>query len=139
MPQTLNVLVLGVGGNVSQGILKALAVSQLSCRVIGACVHSLSFGLYTVDQAYISPPATDSSFPDWLIDLCRTEQVHAVLSGVEPVLNVLAREAEKIYAQTGAVCIVSSIECLAIGNDKLLTAQWLRDHGFPFPKTADAA
>ena len=50
MPRTLNVLVLGVGGNVSQGILKALAVSKLSCRVIGACIGSLSFGLYTVDQ-----------------------------------------------------------------------------------------
>lgn len=139
MPRTLNVLVLGVGGNVSQGILKALAASKLSCRVIGACISSLSFGLYTVDQAYISPSANDPAFPDWLIRLCRTERVHAVLSGVELVLTVLAQEAGKLYAQTGAVCIVSSPECLAIGNDKLLTSQWLRDHGFPFPKTADAA
>ena len=29
MPRTLNVLVLGVGGNVSQGILKALALAKL--------------------------------------------------------------------------------------------------------------
>ncbi|NOG51580.1 MAG: hypothetical protein HND48_20760 [Chloroflexi bacterium] len=34
----LTVLVLGVGGNVSQGILKALALSTLPVRVIGACV-----------------------------------------------------------------------------------------------------
>lgn len=139
MPRTLNVLVLGVGGNVSQGILKALAVSKLSCRVIGACINSLSFGLYTVDQAYISPVASDPAFLGWLIRLCLTEQVDAILSGVEPVLTVLAGEAEKIRAQTGAVCIVSPPRCLAIGNDKLLTSQWLRDHGFPFPRTADAA
>ena len=68
-----------------------------------------------------------------------TEQVDAILSGVEPVLTALAREAENIQSQTGAICIVSSPQCLAIGNDKLLTSQWLRDHGFAFPKTADAA
>jgi carbamoyl-phosphate synthase large subunit len=139
MSQMLNVLVLGVGGNVSQGILKALAVAKLRCRVIGACISSLSFGLYTVDQAYISPAASDPAFRDWLIRLCCTEQVHAILSGVEPVLTVLAEAAEAIHAETGAVCIVSTPECLAVGNDKLLTAQWLRDSGFSFPKSVDAA
>ncbi len=139
MPQTLNLLVLGVGGNVSQGILKALAISKLSCRVIGACINSLSFGLYTVDQAYISPSANDPAFLDWLIHVCHAEKVDAILSGVEPVLTALAGASETVHAQTGAVCIVSSPQCLAIGNDKLLTSQWLRDHGFPFPRTADAA
>ncbi|MGH9504282.1 MAG: ATP-grasp domain-containing protein [Terriglobales bacterium] len=139
MSRTLNVLVLGVGGNVSQGILKALAVSKLSCRIIGACINPLSFGLYTVDQAYVSPPAGDPHFLDWLIRVCQTERVDAILSGVEPVLTALTGAAERIRAQTGAVCIVSSSDCLAIGNDKLLTSQWLRDHGFPFPKTADTA
>lgn len=138
MRPTLNVLVLGVGGNVSQGILKALAVSKLSCRVIGACIGSLSFGLYTVDQAYISPPANDPAFLDWLIQLCREEQIHAILSGVEPVLTVLAGATKSIHRESGAVCIVSPPECLTIGDDKLLTAYWLRDHGFSFPKTIDA-
>jgi len=139
MSQMLNLLVLGVGGNVSQGILKALANSKLPHRVIGACISSLSFGLYTVDQAYISPAASDPVFLDWLIRLCRTEQVHAILSGVEPVLTVLAVAAERIYKEAGAVCIVSTPECLAIGHDKLHTAQWLRDSGFSFPQSADAA
>jgi carbamoyl-phosphate synthase large subunit len=135
----LNVLVLGVGGNVSQGILKALALGKLSCRVIGACVNSLSFGLYTVDKAYISPPARDPAFTDWLIRVCRAEQVHAILSGVEPVLTVLADQAAKIHAETGALSIVSTAKCLAIGNDKLLTSQWLKDNAFPYPETADSA
>jgi carbamoyl-phosphate synthase large subunit len=139
MAQILNVMVLGVGGNVSQGILKALALSKVPCRVIGACISSLSFGLYTVDQAYISPPASDPAFQDWLIRLCRTEQVHAILSGVEPVLTVLAEAAGTIHAETGAVCIVSTPECLAVGNDKLLTTQWLGKNGFSFPKSVDAA
>jgi carbamoyl-phosphate synthase large subunit len=139
MPPKLNVLVLGVGGNVSQGILKALAISKLSCRVIGACINPLSFGLYTVDKAYISPPARDPAFMDWLIRVCQAEQVHAILSGVELVLAVLADQAERIRTETGALCVVSSAKCLAVGNDKLLTSQWLKENGFPYPKTADAA
>lgn len=125
-----------MGGNVSQGILKALARSGLSCRVIGACVNSLSFGLYATDRAYISPVADDPRFSDWLINLCKVERVHAILSGVEPILSVLAGQAQRIRTETGAICIVSSPECLAIGDDKLLTCQWLRDSGFAFPRCA---
>jgi len=130
---------LGVGGNVSQGILKALAISRLSCRVIGACVSPLSFGLHTVDRAYVSPLAADPTFPDWLVRTCRDEQVHAILSGVEPVLKVLSREALRIRTETGAIPIASSPECLAIGGDKLVTCQWLERHGLAFPRYADAA
>lgn len=135
--QSLTVLVLGVGGNVSQGILKALAISSLRCRVIGACISPLSIGLYTVDRAYVSPPANDSNFMDWLTGLCRAERIDAVLSGVEPVLSVLSHHAKTLQDDTGAMCIVSPPACLAIGDDKLMTCQWLKDRGFPFPQFAD--
>jgi len=138
MAQPLNVLVLGVGGNVSQGILKALAVGALPCRVIGACISARSFGLHTVDRAYVSPAAADPAFVEWLIRVCRAERVHAILSGVEPVLAVLSREAQRIREETGAIAVVSSPECLAIGGDKLLTCRWLERRGFAFPPYADA-
>ncbi|MDB5320443.1 MAG: Carbamoyl phosphate synthase-like protein [Phycisphaerales bacterium] len=135
----LNVLVLGVGGNVSQGILKALAASRLDCRVIGACVSPMSMGLYTVDRAYLSPQANDPSFLNWLIQTCRAERVDAILSGVEPVLEVLAVHAAWLRAETGALAVVSDPATLAIGNDKLRTCEWLRDHGLHYPHFADAA
>ena len=133
MSDSLTVLVLGVGGNVSQGILKALALSSLPCRVVGACISPLALGLYTVDRAYISPRADDPAFLDWLIATCRAEGVQAILSGVEPVLTVLAQWAEEIREQTGAICIVSDPSRLSIGDDKLATCQWLERHGFNFP------
>ena len=64
MNDPVNVLVLGVGGNVSQGILKALALSTVPCRVVGACVDPLSAGLYTADRAYVAPMADDPRFVD---------------------------------------------------------------------------
>ncbi len=136
MTPRLTVLVLGVGGNVSQGILKALALSPLSCRVIGACVSPLSAGLYTADQAWVSPRADDPGFGDWLVSTCRAEKVQAILSGVEPVLSVLALHAQQIRQESGAICMVSPPACLSIGDDKLATCRWLESQGLNFPRYA---
>ena len=125
MTEALNVLVLGVGGNVSQGVLKALAVTSLDCRVIAACVSPLAAGLYSADLAMISPPASDPNFLSWLLDVCHQHGVQAILSGVEPVLARLAPEAERIRRETGAVCVVSPPEVLAVADDKLETSRWL--------------
>jgi carbamoyl-phosphate synthase large subunit len=138
MKQPLNVLVLGVGGNVSQGILKALRLATIPCRVIGGCVSPLSMGLYTVDQAYVSPAANDPKFFEWLVRICKAEQVDAVLSGVEPVLSVLSARAEELRRATGAFAVVSPPPVLAVGADKLGTCQWLQKHGFNYPGFADA-
>ncbi len=136
MNDRLTVLVLGVGGNVSQGILKALALGSLKCRVIGACISPLAAGLFTVDRAIVSPRADDPSFIDWLIATCRAEGVQAILSGVEPVLAALAERSEQIHEDTGAICIVSDPPRLSISHDKFLTCQWLERNGFNFPRYA---
>jgi len=138
MKEPLTVLVLGVGGNVSQGILKSLALGSLKYRVVGACISPLSCGLYTVDRAYVCPRADDPRFLDWLLSTCRNERIQAVLSGVEPVLDRLAEHAQEIRTQTGALCLVSTTDRLAIGNDKLVTCKWLEGHGFNAPRHADA-
>ena len=132
----LTVLVLGVGGNVSQGILKVLALSKLSCRVVAACTSPNAMGLYTADRAYVSPRANDPTFFDWLMNTCQVEGVQAVLSGVEPVLMVLAERREELQEKTGAVCIVSDPAQLSIGTDKLATCHWLAKHGFHVPRHA---
>ncbi|HKS67493.1 MAG TPA: ATP-grasp domain-containing protein [Candidatus Acidoferrales bacterium] len=136
--ENLNVLVAGVGGNVSQGILKALALSPLRCRTVAACVHPLSVGLFTADAAYVSPLASCSEFVPWLLKVCRRERIHAVLSGVEPVLARISEHAEEIRRETGAIPIVSQPDKLAIADDKLRTCQWLRDNGFAYPLFADS-
>jgi len=138
----LTVLALAVGGNVSEGILKALALSRLRCRVVGADVGPHKLGLYTVDRAYLAPYAREPHFADWLIELCRKERVDAVLTGAEAILPVLAQLAPRVHAETGAVCLVSAPDTYRVGDDKLLTCQWLDAHGFPcaaYAKSDDVA
>jgi carbamoyl-phosphate synthase large subunit len=135
----LTVLVLGVGGNVSQGILKSLERSSLRCRVIAGCISPLSLGLYRADLSLITPRADEEAFSAWLEDVCRAEGVDAILSGAEPVLDALAPLATRLRQDTGAVSVVSPPELLEVGRDKLLTARWLDRNGLRSPRSADAA
>jgi carbamoyl-phosphate synthase large subunit len=139
MERTLNVLVLGVGGNVSQSIQKALALSSLPVRVVAACISADAPGLYVADRAYISPLAESPDFVPWLLDVCQREGIEAVLSGSELVLEALALAAPRVQEITGAVTIVSPPEVLQRGRDKLETCRWLEAEGLPVPEYAHLA
>ena len=136
MKKGLTALVLGAGGNVSQGIMKALAASNLSCRIVAACISARAMGLYLAETAYVSPLAKDPAFFDWLVEICRKEDVHAVLSGTEPVLAVLSERKEELKKETGAVCIVSNPSSFFLGADKVATYRWLQSQGFRVPAYA---
>ena len=73
---------------------------------------------------------------DWLIETCRKEGVHAVLTGAEAILPALSRNAALVRAETGTVCVVSDPATLDVGNDKLLTCRWLVERGFRCPAYA---
>lgn len=137
MERRLNVLVLGVGGNVSQSIQKALRLSTVPTRVVAACISPEAPGLYLADRAYISPLAAAPEFIPWLIDVCEREQIDTVMSGGEVVLEALAPAAEMIRERTGAITIVSPPDVLNKGRDKLVTCRWLQESGLPTPRFAD--
>ena len=132
----INALVLGVGGNVSQGIVKAIRASNLNCRIIGGCIDAHSAGLWLCDTAVITPYATSPDFIDWLIEACNRHSIDVILSGVEEVLDTASLYAQRIAAETDAVLIVSPHEKLQTCRNKISTALWLKNHGLPFPRSA---
>lgn len=131
--KTIRILLLGVGGNVSQGILKAIRHSGLDHHIVGACVFPDTAGLFLCDRALVSPYAAEEEFPGWLYQTCVQERIDIVLSGVEEIIETIAPLREDLFRQTGAVFRASSPEKLAIGRDKYRTCRWLTDHGFPAP------
>jgi len=136
--EKINILVLGVGGNVGQGIITALKISEIPCKIIGACISADSLGLYMCDSSYISPYANDKYFIDWVIDLCNKENVLMIFSGVEEVIYILKLNLEILQAQTSALFISSSLEKLNIGNDKYNTVEWLKNNGLNYPQYANS-
>ena len=129
----IRVLILGMSGNVSQGILKAIRNSGLDCYIVGACVFSDTEGLYLCDKAYTSPFAISKEFIPWLVDLCVSERIKIVFSGVEEIIDALSPVREQLLHETGAIFRASSPNKLEIGRDKFLTCRWLESHGFPSP------
>lgn len=87
----INVLVLGAGGNVSQGIIKALKETNLPLRIIGACIWEYSKGLYMCDEGYICPYANDDNFVPWVVDFCNLNEIDIIFTGVEENIIELAK------------------------------------------------
>ena len=89
-----NILVLGVGGNVSQGIIKALRLSKLPLKIFGACVSEYSKGLYLCDAGYLCPYARDKKFIPWVIQFCNNQKIDMIFTGVEENIIKLAQNIE---------------------------------------------
>jgi len=135
----LTILLLGMGGNVSQGILKAIrnygfAKEQVEVKIVGACISAASAGLYMCDKACLSPYASDSGFVDWVIEVCNREQVDMILTGVEENIIALQAEKDKLQGQTKALFVASPLDMLQIGQDKFATCEWLKRNGCAYPE-----
>ncbi|NGZ29320.1 MAG: hypothetical protein G8345_20850, partial [Magnetococcales bacterium] len=87
----VRILVTGVGGNVGQGILKALRASGLASWVVGCDCHPLSVGLFAVDRGYVVPPAPHSSFAHVLAEILIQEKIQLVLVGADAETLAISR------------------------------------------------
>lgn len=130
----VKVLVLGVGGNVSQGILKALKRLNYDMKIIGACVTELNYGYLLCDEKIVSPYANDKRFIPWLIDTCNKKKIDIVFSGVEEILFTIQKNIDYINSKTKSILVISSYDKLLMTNDKYLTCEWLKNNGCNYPK-----
>jgi carbamoyl-phosphate synthase large subunit len=132
------VLVTGVGGNVGQGILKALRAACLARWTVGTDCQPASVGLYAVDRGYVVPRADAPDFFDALCAIVDNEQVELILVGADSETIHLSRLRNAIETRTGAVVLVAEPEAVERSHDKWLTAQWFARQGIPHPATARA-
>ena len=63
------ILVLGISGNVSSGILRVLRKNFPCDKIVAACVNDTHSKIYC-DEFVISPYAYDANFIKWIIDIC---------------------------------------------------------------------
>ncbi len=135
----MNILLLGVSGNVTQGMISVIRRSDIQAKLIGACVFENSIGKYLVDDFYTSPYANSEDFISWLTKVCIKEDVDLVLSGVEENIIAISKSIDILKLSTRSEFIIALPDQLKIGNDKLLTAQWLRDNQCNYPLFADGS
>ncbi len=140
MVEKLNILLLGMGSNVSQGILKALRnIKGISLHIIGACISKSSVGLYMCDEALLMPPAADRGFLSWYINVCQERDIAITFTGVEENIDILIKNRDLIERSCKTVFIYPSKEIWEIGLDKYRTCQWLKANNIPYPNFALAS
>jgi carbamoyl-phosphate synthase large subunit len=132
------VLVTGVGGNIGQGILKALSAARLASWTVGTDCEPASAGLYAVDRGYVVPRADAPDFLDALFAIIDREAVDLVLVGADAETIHLARLREPIAARTGTLVLVADPKVVERSHDKWLAAQWFNEQKFLHPATVRA-
>lgn len=129
------VLITGIGGNVGQGVVKALRASARQFHIVGIDMEALSAGFSLVDSYYQTPRTGAAGFRDAFTSIARQEKIEAVYVCSPAELEFFASQKEELENELGLSTLVNPLSVVRIGSDKLKTAEFLRDAGFPFPQT----
>ena len=127
------VLVTAVGGNVGQGVVKALRASSRNFYIVGIDMEALSAGFSLTDRYYVTPSCRDSSFRQAIGGIVRREHIEAIYVSSPAELEFFTSNKSELESTLGASVFVNPPEVVRVGSDKLLTAEFLRDAGLPFP------
>ena len=133
--RTIPVLVTSVGGNVGQGVVKALRCARGKFRIIGVDMEPRSAGFSFVDQHYVVSRSEDAEFFEHLCEIHEREEFEAVYVCSHSELDAFTALRPRLMDRLGISVFVNPPEVIAIGRDKLRTAEFLRDRDLPYPRT----
>ncbi|HSS20782.1 MAG TPA: ATP-grasp domain-containing protein [Pyrinomonadaceae bacterium] len=129
------VLITGIGGNVGQGVLKALRAGSKKFHIVGIDMEPLSAGFSLVDSYYQTPRTSDPAFPGALRRITRKEQLEAIYVCSPAELASFSTHKEALEQELRLSVFVNPLDVILTGSDKLQTAEFLRNAGFPAPDT----
>ena len=124
----MNILILSAGtrNKIVQYFKKALNGDG---RVIAADASDLAPALYEADGFHIVPRIDAPGYIDLILDICRKEQISAVMSLIDPELSLLAANEEKFRA-LGTMVVGSSYDLCEMALDKMQMYEWLAAHHY---------
>ena len=129
----MNILILSAGtrNKVVEYFVRTLAGRG---NVVATDMSELAPAIYEADKYYIVPRMTDDGYLDVIIDICKKEKIHGVLSLIDPELSLLAKNKDKFDA-VGTTVIGSSYELCEMSLDKYEMYEWLKDHNYKCAKS----
>jgi carbamoyl-phosphate synthase large subunit len=128
-------LITGIGGNVGQGVLKSLRAAHKPFHIVGIDMEMLSAGFSLVDKYYQTPKTNHPDFSAAFKSIAQKEKLEAIYVCSPSELAFFASAKPELERELGLTVFVNPPDVVRIGSDKLYTADFLRDAGFPFPET----
>lgn len=126
----INVLVVSGGGFQGLSLIKALR-ALTGIRVLMVDCYSENVTRYFADSFFLAPLLKEErAFLDFVLNLCKQENVSAVFASTEYELELLARHRND-FAARGATVYVSDVTLLELVSDKLSFYRWLLSKNLP--------
>jgi len=119
----LNILILSVGtrNKIVQYFKNELGSEG---KVIATDSSALAPALYDADKHYIVPRITEDNYLDIILNICRENDVHGVLSLIDPELSLLAKYKQN-FLDIGVTPIISNYETVELCFDKYVMYEFL--------------
>ena len=103
-------------------------------NIVTTDMSKLAPSVYEADKFYQVPRMTDDGYIDVIFDICKKENISAVLSLIDPELSLLAKYKDQ-FKKLGVTVIGSSYELCELCLNKWKMYQWLSSHGFKCAKS----
>lgn len=133
MNKKINILILSVGtrNKVVQYFKNEVADNGL---VIATDASKLAPALYEADKHYVVPRITEDDYLETILNICKENDVKAVLSLIDPELSLLA-EYKQDFLNIGVLPIVSKYDSVELCFDKYEMYKFLSKHDIPTVNT----
>ena len=129
----MNILILSAGtrDKIVQYFKKALRGRG---KVIATDMSDIAPAVYEADKFYQVPRMTAPNYLDVVYDICKKEQITAVLTLIDPELSLLSKHEDE-FKSLGVTVIGSSYELCERSMDKYEMYRWLVRHGYKCAKS----
>ncbi|AZP04905.1 ATP-grasp domain-containing protein [Jeotgalibaca ciconiae] len=98
-------------------------------QVLATDCSELAPALYEADKHFIVPRMNEDNYLDTILDICKTNNVNAVLSLIDPELSLLAKNKEK-FLEIGTLPLVSNYDVIEMCFDKYCFNEFLSNNDF---------
>lgn len=98
-------------------------------KVIATDMSELAPAIYEADKYYIVPSIYEDNYLDTIINICKKENIKAVLSLIDPELSMLSKYSDK-FMDIGTQVIGSEYEVCELALDKYKMYEWLVENNF---------
>jgi len=129
----ITILVTGAGGGgVGETCMQALRLAETKYKIIATDMNPASIGIFESDKGYIVPAASDSNYINKILEICKKENVKAIVTGSEPEL-VKISENRQVFLDNGILPLLNTSEVISLCQNKWKTYEFLKQNGFPVP------
>ncbi|BBU41189.1 carbamoyl phosphate synthase [Aeribacillus pallidus] len=132
-----SVLITGCAGDIGLGISTILREIPWINKIYGTDINDQFPAEYFYDAFFKVPRVTQADYIEVISDLVKKHNIELIIPVSEPELRFFY--INNIKKINGVQLLMPSFNIMEIGFDKLHTANYLRENGYPFPWTVEVS